>query len=199
MDIEATRRREILAHINDAFDCIEECSISLLGFEERLRADVVAISKSETEPCILAFEVKEPSDKWELKNWLKALRQAGDYPNCQVTDRRSGAAFGKIINASFLYPGPDLSFWGRQDSQGGRFYRDYDIEPLRGAVLLAQHFKVGTAMQDTRTGKFTLRLGTDPIWDSNAGFRKKSKNLLSKRRVGSLKREVSIKSQESLN
>lgn len=76
MDIEATRRREILAHLDDAFDCIEECSISLLGFEECLRADVVAISKSETDPCILALEVKEPSEKSELKNWLKALRQA---------------------------------------------------------------------------------------------------------------------------
>ncbi|MFG1416733.1 hypothetical protein V5F38_01060 [Xanthobacter sp. V0B-10] len=199
MDIEASRRKEILAHLTESFDCIEECRISLLGFEERLRADVVAISKSETDPWILAFEVKEPNDKWELKNWLKALRQAGEYPNCKVTDGRAGAAYGKVINASFLYPGPELSPWGSQDSQGGRFYRDYDIKPLSGAILLAQHFKVGTAKRDTKTGKFTLRLGTDPIWDRNEGFRKKSSNLLSKRRVGSLKKTVSIESRENQN
>lgn len=116
-----------------------------------------------------------------------------------MTDRRSGSALGKIINAPFLYPGPDLSPWGSQDSRGGRFYRDYDVEPLRGAVLLAQHFKVGIAMRDTRTGKFTLRLGTDPVWDINAGFKRKSENLLSKRRIDSLKRSVFIASQEGPN
>lgn len=192
MDIEAKRREEILSHASDAFYCIEECNISLIGFEERLRADVVAISKSENEPWVLAFEVKEPNRKWELKNWLRSLRQAGNYPNCKVVDERAGAASGKVVNASFLYPGPDLSFWGSQDSQDARFYRDHDIEPLRGAILLAQHFKVGTATRDIKTGKFTLRLGIDPVWDSHAGFRKKSANLLSKRRVGSSKRTVSM-------
>ena len=58
----------------------------MVGFEEQLRADVVAISKSENAPWVFAFEVKVPSEKWELKNWLKALRQAGDYPNCNVVD-----------------------------------------------------------------------------------------------------------------
>jgi hypothetical protein len=196
MDIEAERREAIFSQLSEAFICIEECSISLLGFEEQLRADIVAISRSENEPWVFAFEVKVPSAKWELKNWLKSLRQAGDYPNCKLTDGRAGPAKGKVINASFLYPGPDLSSWGDQDSQGTRFYRDYDIEPLRGAVLLAQHFKVGTATRCPKTDKFTLRLGTDPVWDSNVGFRKKSANLLSKRRVGSSKRVVSMDFRE---
>ena len=100
MDIEAKRREEILSHLSDAFHCIEECNISLLGFEQRLRADVVAISKSETEPWVLAFEVKEPGEKWELKNWLKSLRQAGDYPNCKLSDERAANASGKVVNAS---------------------------------------------------------------------------------------------------
>lgn len=192
MDIEATRRQEVMAYIGEAFYCIEECSITLVGFEEKLRADIVAVSKSATAPWILAFEVKEPTEIWELKNWLKSLRQAGDYPNCKVTDNRAGAASGEFINASFLYPGPDLSSWGIQDSRGSRFYRDYDIEPLRGAVFLAQHFKVGLARRDAKTGKFTLRLGTDPVWDSSTGFRRKSRNLLGTRRVGSLKRKVPV-------
>lgn len=168
----------------------------MMGFEEQLRADVVAISRYKSEPWVLAFEVKVPGQKWELKNWLKSLRQAGDYPNCKLVDGRAGPANGKVINASFLYPGPDLSLWDDQDSQRTRFYRDYDIEPLRGAVLLAQHFKVGMAARDPKTSKLTLRLGTDPVWDSNVGFRKKSADLLSKRRVGSSKRKVSMRREE---
>tara|TARA_R100000935_G_scaffold36463_2_gene57473 strand:- start:722 stop:1312 length:591 start_codon:yes stop_codon:yes gene_type:complete len=192
MDIEATRRKEVIAYIDDTFHCIEECSIALVGFQEKLRADIVAVSKSEIDPWILAFEVKEPTEKWELKYWLKSLRQAGDYPNCIVTDERAGSASGRIINASFLYPGPDLASWGYQDSRSARFYRDYDIDPLRGAILLAQHFKVGVARRDATTDKFTLSLGTDPVWDSSKGFRKKSESLLAKRRVGSMKRTVSV-------
>ena len=145
MDIEAERREAIVSQLGEAFICIEECGISLVGFDKQLRADVVAIHRSESAPWVFAFEVKVQSEKWELKNWLKSLRQAGDYPNCKLADERAGLARGKVINASFLYPAPDLSLWGDQDSQGTRFYRNYDIEPLRGAVLLAQHFKVGTA------------------------------------------------------
>lgn len=196
MDIEADRRQEVISQVSEAFICIEECCLSLMGFEEQLRADVVAISKSESDPWVLAFEVKMPSQKWELKNWLKSLRQAGDYPNCKLVDERAGPANGRVINASFLYPGPDLSLWDDQDSQHTRFYRDYDIEPLRGAVLLAQHFKVGMAARDPKTSKFILRLGTDPVWDSNVGFRKKSADLLSKRRVGSSKRPVSLRPEK---
>jgi len=191
MDIEALRRKEVIDNISGAFQCIEECSIALMGFEENLRADIVAISKSSDHTFILAFEVKEPTGKWELKHWLKALRQAGNYPNCRITDHRAGSACGAIINASFLYPGPNLLPWKDQDSQLTRFYRNYDVESLRGAVLLAQHFKVGIAYLEAKPDKFTLKLGTDPVWDSSKGFRVKSENLLRKRSVGSSKREIS--------
>lgn len=162
----------------------------MIGFDQALRADVVAFSRSETQPWTLAIEVKEPTVKWELKNWIKAIGQAGNYPNCVVSDARAGPANGTLINASFLYPGPDVTPWKDQDSRSTRFYRDYDREPIRGAVLLAQHFKVGTASCDSRNGRFSLRLGTDPVWDSRLGFRKKSASLLEKRRIGSSKRLI---------
>jgi hypothetical protein len=191
MDIEALRRKEVIDNIGGTFQCIEECSITLVGFEESLRADIVAISKSADHTFIFAFEVKEPTGKWELKHWLKALRQAGNYPNCRVTDERAGSACGAIINASFLYPGPNIFPWNDQDSQLTRFYRNYDVEPLRGAVFLAQHFKVGIAYLEADSDRLTLKLGTDPVWDSSKGFRVKSEDLLRKRSIGSTKREIS--------
>ena len=190
LDIEQEKRKQLISYLGDSYHCLEECRLGLMGFNEILRADVVAFSKCETEPWTLAFEVKVPTHKWELKHWLNALRQAGNYPNCTVIDERAGSAAGSLIDASFIYPGPDLGHWKDENSQDNRFYRDHDIEPLRGAILLAQHFKVGTANYDPRANKFSLKLGTDPIWDTRSGFRKKSKNLLAKRKIGSLKRSV---------
>lgn len=190
MDIEKTKRAEVISRLGASFQCVEECQIRLIGFDQALRADVVAFSCSSTLPCTLAVEVKEPTAKWELKNWIKAIGQAGNYPNCIVSDVRAGPANGTLINASFLYPKPDLTPWKDRDSQSNRFYRDCDREPLRGAFLLAQHFKVGTANWDNKTGKFSLKLGTDPVWDSRTGFRKKSASLLEKRLIGSSKRLI---------
>jgi hypothetical protein len=196
MDIEKGKRMELISHLGDSFNCVEECQINLIGFDEVLRADVIAFSQIETEPWTLAFEVKEPTGKWEFKNWTKAMRQAGNYPNCIVSDERAGLANGNLINASFLYPGPDMVPWMDPDSQNTRFYRNYDLEPLRGAVLLAQHFKVGTVNYDNKNGRLSLKLGTDPVWDSRLGFRKKSAGLLAKRRIGSSKRLVENNSVE---
>lgn len=190
MDIEASRRRELISQIESQFHCIEECGLTLAGFDEHLRADVVAISKLSSEPWILAFEIKEPNQKWELKNWLKAIKQAADYPNCKLTDERAGSVARRIINASFLYPGPNLSPWIGSDTQRNRFYREYDLEPLRGAILLAQHFRVGWVNNEPKANKFSLKIGTDPVWDSKLGFRKKSAGLLIKRRIGSSKRAI---------
>lgn len=78
MDIEASRRKENLASIGDTFRCIEACEVAMVGFEEKLMADRVAVSKSAIDPWLFAFEVKEPTDRWELKNWLRSIRQAGD-------------------------------------------------------------------------------------------------------------------------
>jgi len=190
MDIEASARKKLISLLADSFDCIEECQLNLVGFDEALRADIVALSKSEADPWILAFEVKVPTEKWELKQWLNALRQAGNYPNCRVVDERARSANGGLINASFIYPEPNLSRWGERDSQSSRFYRSHDIEPLRGAILLAQHFKVGTTNYVSKRNKFSLKLGTDPIWDNSSGFRKKSASLLVQRKIGSTKRSV---------
>lgn len=190
MDIEASAREEIVSHLGNDFDCIEECRLNLVGFDEALRADVVAFSRSEVDPWILAFEVKVPSGKWELKHWLNALRQTGNYPNCHVVDERAHLTHGCLINASFIYPEPNMRPWDDQASQNTRFYRSHDIDPLRGAILLAQHFKVGTANYDSNRNKFSLKLGADPIWDSKQGFRMKSRSLLARRKIGSTKRSI---------
>lgn len=181
----------MVSRLDASFRCVEECQVELIGFNQTLRADVVAFARDATQSWALAVEVKEPSGKWELKNWIKAFGQAGNYPNCIVSDARAGPANGTLINASFLYPGPDMTPWNGRDLQGTRFYRDYDREPLRGAVLLAQHFNVGTANLDSNNGRFSLKLGTDPVWDSRLGFRQKSAGLLAKRRIGSSKRLIS--------
>lgn len=193
MDIEKTKRTEVISRLGACFQCIEECRVELVGFNQALRADVVAFSRDKTQPWTLAIEVKEPTGKWEFKNWIKAISQAGNYPNCIVSDARAGSANGRLIDASFLYPGPDMTRWKGRDLQSTRFYRDYDREPIRGAVLLAQHFKVGTADYDSTNDRFSLKLGTDPVWDSRLGFRKKSAGLLAKRRIGSSKRLIGTK------
>lgn len=190
MDIEKARRKELISKLNGNFYCIEECELKLVGFDEILRADVVAVSQSEDDAWILAFEVKEPTGRWELKNWTKALKQAGDYPNCIVTDKRAGHAVGKLVSASFIFPGPDLLPWDHEASQETRFYRKYDAQPLYGAIILAQLFKVGIAQHDRKNGKLSLKFGTDPVWDNRLGFRKKAEGLLERRRVGSTKRKV---------
>lgn len=127
---------------------------------------------------------------WEFKNWIRAFRQAADYPNCQVADERAGRANGLLVNAAFLYPGPDLSSWDAEASQVNRFYPEDDREPLRGAFLLAQHFRVGSVVLHPRKDRVSFNLGTDPIWDNRSGFRSKAPGLLNKRPVGSTKRRI---------
>ncbi len=193
MDIEKRRREELVSLLSDSFFCIEECRVTLVGFCEDLRIDVAAFSKSKAEPWVLAFEVKEPTRKWELKNWLNLIRQAGNYPNCRVSDERAGSFSGRLINASFIYPSPDFSNWTASDSQANRFYREHDAQPIRGAILLAQHFKVGTAYLNQSKKLISLKLGTDPVWNNSQGFRSKSKSLLENRRIGSVRRNVHSK------
>ena len=91
-----------------------------------------------------------------------------------MTDKRAGHAVGKLVSASFIFPGPDLLPWDHEASQETRFYRKYDAQPLYGAIILAQLFKVGIAQHDRKNGKLSLKFGTDPVWDNRLGFRKKA-------------------------
>ncbi|WP_306132990.1 hypothetical protein [Roseivivax marinus] len=190
MDIEREKREELISVLEGNFVCFEECRLKLAGFDQYLRTDVLAVPRYGNDRWIFAFEVKVPTVKWEFKTWIRALRQAADYPNCHVADERAGTANGSLVNATFLYPGLDLRGWDDEASLENRFYREHDREPLRGAFLFAQHFRVGSVAIKPRNGQVSLKLGTDPVWDSRSDFRSKAPGLLAKRPVGSSKRST---------
>lgn len=167
--------------------------MQLLGFQEAVRADIVAITRHLSDPWILAFEVKEPSPKWELKNWLAAFAQAGAYPNCYLNDKRAGEQNGFLVNAAFVYPEPNLEPWGHLDRREARFFRQHDFAEIRGAKLLAQYFKVGVVSSKDGARKVSLVLGTDSVWDSRDGFRQKASTRLGRRKIGSMNRAVGIR------
>jgi hypothetical protein len=190
IDIEKSYRRSLISLLEPHFDCIEECNLKWLVAPEIVRADVVAISREGSEPWVFAFEVKKPTGKWELKNWLAAFAQAGIYPNCCIRDHRAERVDGRLINAAFLYPAPDITPWAEGSSQGNRFYRKDDREGIRGAQLLAQHFRTGMVRIEPQNGRCSLVLGTDRVWDNHEAFGSKSHSILSARKIGASKRRI---------
>lgn len=186
MDVELENRDALIKSLGDSFHCYEECQLRhAVHRENRIRADVVAFTKLADKDVAFAFEVKVPNAKWELKNWLSAFKQASDYVDAVFCDERISSQLKRApILCSFVFPAPNFRPWAEGDTSEDRHMREYELENVRGAMLLAQHFMVGISEKET-SGKLRLKLGTDTIWRSGEGFRPKALPRLYHRRVGS--------------
>lgn len=178
-DYEAETRRELIELLSPHFFCKEEVMLENALFVRRVRADVIASPKeSKYSGLTFAFEVKVPKQNWELKNWLHATKQASDYVWGQIVDETSVFA-SRRVNAAFVYPGPNLLAWANDNFKNERFFRDYDVQPLRGVFDLALHFRVGTArLSAARSSSLELKFSTNRIWSAQNGFSVHADNLL---------------------
>lgn len=187
MDIEKPNELRLKNALATHFDCYEECTLRHPHFDDEvIRADLVAVGDYEGAEIVFAFEVKLPTEKWELKNWLATIKQATDYVHAPVIDPRLSAAPKQLkVHCSFVFPPPDLSPWQTNDSQQNRHYRDYDASEIAGAFLLAQHFKVGSVrFHQDRLKRLSINLGTDTLWKEGEGFRPKAKTRTFLHRIG---------------
>lgn len=187
MDIEKPLRELLVQTLSSDFDCYQECHLKHAIFDKVIRADVVAISKDINANFILAFEVKVPNSKWEFKHWNAAIAQAADYPFATIEDQNlPEECIGRTVDCAFVFPRPDLSPCKNDEDQESKLMRSGDAELVRGALLLAQHMRVGTGeIRQEKRRLLSLRLGTDTLWQSNEGFRPKAKQKFSFKRVGS--------------
>lgn len=190
MDLEKKHRLCVISALQKDFVCYEEVELLHAKFgNQRLRADVVAFAKSGNRTLSLAIEVKSPNAKWELKNWISLIVQASDYVDSSVIDSKVSPEYlGQRIHCACIFPSPNLAPWTSTDQQNARMFREWDLEQISGALLLAQHFKVGRLeLDDHNLRRMRLRLGTDTIWLENEGFRPKAFKIPFLRRIGSRK------------
>jgi hypothetical protein len=187
MDIEQKPRQRLVDSLERDFICLEECNVRPAVFPNSvIRADVLAFARREPQNLLFAFEIKVPTAKWEFKDWIGLIKQASSYSDATIDDKRAPAwTQNQKIQCSFIYPEPTLSPWNECDSQQNRFYRDYDRDPIRGALLLSQHFQVGCVGVSESDGRHYLKLGTDTLWTQRAGFRPKVDSRPFSRRIGS--------------
>ena len=164
MDIEREDRSRWIDILSQDFYCFEEINVRDAIFDQELRADIVCVPKKGCQFAIV-IEVKKPTFKWELSDWIDVLRQSASYcfsevdcPDCELLHK-------KRVLGTFVWPSP-MSCLRQRPPQ---FMRDYDPPEVRGAFLLAQHLGVGGCFE--QNGKFGLELGTEKLWNSHEGFK----------------------------
>lgn len=181
MDIEKTRRKELLAELYAHFDCYEEVPLrpGLLD-RQLIVADVVALPKDDAfSGVLLAFEVKEPRSPWNYARWCRAIRQAADYVFAEADPNTSPASIrGRRVVASFLYPAPPFDPTGQRGQSS--FVKAGEEMMVSGALHLGLHFRVGRASRTaSRFGPvFTLNFSPNVVWQSDRGFVPQARGLL---------------------
>lgn len=186
-DLEAEVRRQLMSYLEPEFVCSEEISLRCETGGYRVRADVVAIPRSEEfQGITLAFEVKFPKANWELKNWISALKQASDYVGATVVPNCCRLFQDRKIDAAFVYPFPSLVPSNIIGNDAKCPLRPYDFEPLRGALDLGALFRVGAARIVLKPkSTIELRFGPNRIWSGIGGYSQHAWNtLLGKRHIG---------------
>ena len=186
MDVEKQRRSELIRALDPDFVCFEEVRLQHLTFPRlTVRADIVAIPIApQFQGYALAFEVKDPSEQWQYKNWSKTIRQASDYVYGKILpDPRLNEHVGRRISCSFVYPSPEYI----------RTMPTEEDSIIVGIFHLAIHFRVGRAFIDTsrREKRFCLTMGPNDVWRSDVGYTGQAEGLIKgKRTVGSQRVDI---------
>lgn len=186
MDVEKERRNELIRALSADFVCFEEVRLQHFTFPRiSVRADIVAVPLTpEYRGYAFAFEVKQPSERWQYKDWSKTIRQASDYVYGKILpDPRLSGHVGRRIACSFVYPAPE-------------YIRSKPTEEdsiIVGIFHLAIHFRVGRAFTDNsrRTTRFCLTMGPNEVWRSDVGYTGQAPGLIKGlRTVGSQRVDV---------
>ena len=171
MDVERFRRTELIERLNSEFECFQEVWLRpILQSEKRVRADVVAVPRSEDlSNIIIAFEVKEPRQEQNFVKWTKAFRQAYDYVDAVVDDPvRAPPIAGLRVACAFVYPSPSYQPPGSTNVTS-RFLRPGHEAAMAGVIHLALQFRVGIANIDEKS-RLILSFGPNTIWQERLGF-----------------------------
>jgi hypothetical protein len=191
LDYEREQRDRLKRLLGDAFVCFEEVQLAHPILDAKVRADLIALPvEPDFSHLAFAFEVKIPKSDWEFKDWTATIKQASSYVWARVDAQNSPTVpNGRVVSAAFIFPAPYLGSTISHDEHIHPCYRDYDREPLRGALDLAIHFRVGSARIDRNTNSLIeLRMGSNSLWTSRSGFKAQARNLLlGKQRIGSRK------------